>query len=264
MNDVSQRDAFDESASTYPSARPAYPPELYEDLIADTGIVPGSTALEIGAGPGTATIDLARRGFAITALELGPALADQARRQLADFPAVSVITTAFEEWQPPRGVSYPFAYAANSWHWLDRDTRWSKTAALLDDGGHLAVFGASHAFPEGFDQFFTEIQAVYTEIGEGTADWPPPPPRVGNADLVAEGLSSGLFGLAQQHLYVWSLDYDTDSYLALLSTFSNHIRMDPVKRDHLYAEVRRLISHRPDRRVTRHWQAQLTLFRREW
>jgi hypothetical protein len=61
---------------------------------------------------------------------------------------------------------------------------------------------------------------------------------------------------------VWALDYDADSYLNLLNTFSNHIRMDPAKRDHLYDEVRRRISNRPTERITRHRQARLTLFQR--
>lgn len=68
--------------------------------------------------------------------------------------------------------------------------------------------------------------------------------------------------LARQRLYVWALDYDADSYLNLLNTFSNHIRMDPAKREHLYDEVRRRISDRPTGRITRHWQARLTLFQR--
>lgn len=116
MNDVRLRDAFDESASIYHAARPRYPAALYEDLVSDAGLTPAARLLEIGAGPGTVTIDLARRGFRITALELGPELADQARHQLADHPGVSVITTAFEDWVRPPDAAYTLVYAANSWH----------------------------------------------------------------------------------------------------------------------------------------------------
>lgn len=79
----SQRDAFDQSASIYLSARPAYPAELFDEVIAETKITDRSELLEIGAGPGTATVELARRGFRITVLELGEELAEQARRNLA-------------------------------------------------------------------------------------------------------------------------------------------------------------------------------------
>ena len=44
---------------------------------------------------------------------------------------------------------------------------YAKAAALLPRGGHLAVWAADHAFPAGFDPFFTEIQKVYDALGEG-------------------------------------------------------------------------------------------------
>jgi hypothetical protein len=44
---------------------------------------------------------LAKRGLAITAVELGAELAAVARRRLAAFPAVDVVTAPFEAWEPP-------------------------------------------------------------------------------------------------------------------------------------------------------------------
>jgi hypothetical protein len=41
-------------------------------------------------------LPLARRGFSITALELGEALAAEARARLAMFPRVEVVNEAFE------------------------------------------------------------------------------------------------------------------------------------------------------------------------
>jgi 16S rRNA A1518/A1519 N6-dimethyltransferase RsmA/KsgA/DIM1 with predicted DNA glycosylase/AP lyase activity len=46
--------------------------------------------LEIGCGTGQATVPLAERGSRIVAVELGPAMAAVARRNLARFPAVQV------------------------------------------------------------------------------------------------------------------------------------------------------------------------------
>src|SRR6478752_4450510 len=64
---------FDTAASTYATARPTYPPALFDDLVAATGIRPGAHLLEVGSGPGIATAPLADRGFRITCLEPGPA-----------------------------------------------------------------------------------------------------------------------------------------------------------------------------------------------
>lgn len=262
MPDTRQRDAFDDSATIYHAARPAYPAELFDELVSLSKITPESELLEIGCGPGTATVELAGRGFKITAIEPGPALADQARRNLASHPAASVITSGFESWQPTAGATYDLIYAANSWHWLDPELRWAKAAGLIPTGGHLALFGASHAFPEGFDPFFTEIQQVYDELGESRGDWPPPPPRLTVGPLIAEAEQTGRFREVAQRMYVKPLDYTADSYIDLLNTFANHIVMEGAKRERLFAEVRRLLAERPDGRVTRHWLFQLAIVQR--
>jgi SAM-dependent methyltransferase len=258
----SQRDAFDRSAPIYQSARPACPAELFDDVIAATKITNRSELLEIGPGPGTATVELARRGFRITALELGEELAEQARLNLASAPAVSVITSAFEPWQPPAGRTYDLVYAANSWHWLDPELRWTKAADLLAPDGHLVIFGARHGFPEGFDPFFTEMQEVYVELGEALGDWPPPPPRPTIGALIDEAAASGRFREVMRRMYVWPVRYDADSYLDLLDTFANHIVMEPAKPQRLQAEVRRLLADRSDGLVTRHWISELAILRR--
>src|SRR3954462_2402849 len=88
---------FDSVADSYQAARPDYPDELFDDLIDVCGLGPSAPLLEAGCGPGKATLPLARRGFRITALELGASLAEVATRNLAEFSKVSVIDTNFED-----------------------------------------------------------------------------------------------------------------------------------------------------------------------
>ncbi|MEU8358189.1 class I SAM-dependent methyltransferase [Nonomuraea sp. NPDC048882] len=270
------RRTFDHAATTYQHARPDYPSDLYSHLLAVTGIKPGEPSgpgecgepdrsgthlLEVGCGPGKATLPLARAGFRITAIELGDALAAQARHHLADFPSVSVITSSFEDWQPPADARFDLVYAATAWKWVDPKVKYAKAASLLDHGGHLAVWNADHAFPPDFDPFFTEIQQVYDALGEGPGD-PWPPPEIQPDHTAAELHDSGLFTVVERRPYVWGLRYTADEYIALLDTFSGHIAMDPDRRRHLYEEIRRLLAARPDGRLTRHWSAVLTIGRR--
>jgi SAM-dependent methyltransferase len=257
------RTTFDEAAASYHDARPAYPDAIYADLLALTGVRPPARLLEVGCGPGKATPPLARMGFPITAVELGPALADEARRRLSPFPRVSVVTSSFEDWEPPQGVRFDLVYAATAWHWVDPETRYAKAATLLAPGGHLAVWAAEHAFPSDFDPFFTEIQRVYDELGEGDgAPWPPPRPEDQVDATAAEFAGSGRFEVVGVRRHVWALRYTAEEYLALLDTFSGHIAMAPDRRAHLYEQVRRLLAARPDGRLTRHWTAVLTVGRR--
>jgi len=66
---------FDNAAEDYQRTRPVCPAELLDDLIDRTGLQAGNRVIEIGCGTGQATVPLAQRGLAITAVELGAELA---------------------------------------------------------------------------------------------------------------------------------------------------------------------------------------------
>jgi SAM-dependent methyltransferase len=216
--------------------------------------------LEVGCATGKATRPLLERGFPVVCVELGPRPADRARASLAGL-RVQVQVAPFEAWDGEAGA-FDLVYAATAWHWVDPAIRYRQAHRLLQPGGHLAIWGAQHAFPAGFDPFFTEIQAVYESLGMGReAAWPPPPPeRVPDDRTEIEG--SRLFDHVEVRRYVWETSYTADGYLALLDTFSSHIAMDPRDREHLDAEIRRRIEGRPDGRVRRHWHAILHVARR--
>jgi protein-L-isoaspartate O-methyltransferase len=94
------RAGFDRAAEDYQRTRPVCPPQLFDDLIELAGLEAGGRVAEIGCGTGQATVPLAERGLAVTAVELGPQLAAVARRRLTAFPAAQVVTGSFEDWQP--------------------------------------------------------------------------------------------------------------------------------------------------------------------
>jgi len=69
-NRIRLRAGFDRVAPLYDRIRPAYPPALFDDLAELAGIGPGCRVLEIGCGTGQATVELARRGCDVLAIEL--------------------------------------------------------------------------------------------------------------------------------------------------------------------------------------------------
>jgi SAM-dependent methyltransferase len=209
------RATFDVAAQLYDLARPSYPPELFDELVRLAELQPGARLLEIGCGTGKATIPLARRGFEITAVELGNELGGRARRNLAGFAGVEIVQSNFESWRPPAGATYDLVFAATSWHWVDPMVRYRKAWELLRSGGHLAVWSASHVFPAGGDPFFGEIQNVYDAIGERL-----PPgstyPRPGELpDWRDEIEAGGLFGDTKIRQFDWSVSYDAEGYINL-------------------------------------------------
>lgn len=258
----SDRATFDLAARLYQQARPDYPPALYDDLVCLAALQPGDELLEIGCASGKATIPLARRGFRITCVEIGSALAAEARHNLAPFSDVQIVEADFDTWEPKQTAAFALVFAATAWHWLDPATRYQKAWKLLRPGGYLAFWGATHVFPPGGDPFFYEIQDVYEEIGEGLppgAGWPRPGEL---PDDRAEIEATGLFVDVTVRHFDWEITYTADEYVRLLETFSGHIAMAQWKRDRLYGEIRRRVTGRPGGRLRRHWGAVLHLARR--
>jgi len=252
---------FDSAADRYQQVRPDYPERLYEELVSAAGLQPGARLLEVGCGPGKATIPLAQRGFQITCIEIGPHLAAAARRNLAGYDTVQVVERSFEDWRPAEDERFDLVFAATAWHWIDPAVGYQLAWRWLRPGGHLAIWAAGHVLPPDCDPFFREIQDVYDEIGEGL------PPGTG---LRPVGLpddrdaieASGLFTLTLLREFVWEISYSAEGYIQLLDTFSGHIDMAAWQRDRLYGEIRRRLADRPDGLVRRHWGAALQVARR--
>jgi SAM-dependent methyltransferase len=246
---------FDQTAQLYQGARPEYPEDLFNRLMEVTGLRSGDHVLEVGAGPGKATLPLARRGLCITAIEPGPALAAEARNNLSGYP-VEVVEARFEDWAGPP-EAFAAVVAATAWHWVDPHRRYRSAARALRPGGYLVIWGAQHVFPVGGDPFFAELQEVYDAIGETLpkdARWPAPGEL---AEQTAEIEASDQFDIVAVDHFDWTVDYTAETYIDLLRTFSNHIAMAPVDREQLFTEIRQRVARRPSRTVRRGWGADL-------
>jgi SAM-dependent methyltransferase len=243
------RATFEEVPDLYDRARPSYPPQLFDDLASLGALSEGARVLEIGCGTGKATVDLAERAFSVTCVELGEQLAERARRNLRGFPGVEVVTADFEAWEAPAAV-FDAVVAFTAFHWIDPELRYEKSAAVLRDGGALAVVATKHVLPPDGDAFFAEEEE----------DRPPRPEDV--SDLTDEMLASGLFGDVAVRRHLWDVVYTADEYVAVLDTYSVQRALEQAARDELYARIRRRIEARPGGTVRKTYLATLSLGRR--
>lgn len=254
------RQMFDRASDRYQRARPEYPAALYDRLVNVTELQAGSALLEIGCATGKATIPLAERGFRITGIEIGSALAAAARQNLAAFDNVDIVEASFEDWDA-RSASYDMVFAATAWHWIDPDVRFRRAADVLRSGGYLAFWDAVHVIPYGGDPFFEELQEIYDEIGEGVPSGTPVPRPGELADRRNEIEASRLFDVMDISQFDWETIYDADEYIDLLNTFSGHLAMQTWQRTRLYSEIRRRLAQRPNGRLRRHWGGVLHIAR---
>src|SRR4051812_36756137 len=112
-----ERLIFDRVAVEYECFRPGHAGAVFDDVVLLSRISPGARILEIGCGAAQATVELARRGYQIRAIELGAALANRARARLAAFPRVQVEAGAFEGAAVEPG-SADLVFCASAFHWL--------------------------------------------------------------------------------------------------------------------------------------------------
>jgi SAM-dependent methyltransferase len=235
---VDLKDSFDTVAELYERARPTYPDELVDDLVAAIG---GRRVLEIGSGTGKLTRSLVARDLDVTCIEPGANLAAVARRVVPD---ARIVEARFEDWVPDG--SHDGVCCATAWHWLDADVAAPKVHSLLPAGGVLAVIGTHHVCPPGHDPFFREIQRVYASFGDGIDDLP----DVGDIrhdDAIALR-ATGLFDV-EDRSYLRVIEYDAETYIEVLKTYSGHIVMTDEQRVTLFDAVREIVG---DRTISKH------------
>jgi SAM-dependent methyltransferase len=259
------RTTFEQVPELYDRARPGYPPEVLDGLVALAGLRAEARLVEIGCGTGQATRPLAERGYAITCVELGERLAALARRKLAGLASVEVINANFETWQPDRS-RFDAVVAFSAFHWIAPDLRYTKAAELLRERGKLAVVSVAHVLPRDGDRFFVEVQEDYDAVVPDAPDTkagvggPPAPEAVAELSertLDAEVEASGLFRSVGARRHLWDVTYAADEYVAVLDTYSGHRALDEDTRDELFGRVRRRIDARPGRTVRKTYLAML-------
>jgi SAM-dependent methyltransferase len=237
--DQARRTSFDRNAEAYDAIRPSYPDAAIDDLLARSGIQPGGRVLEVGAGTGKATLPLARRGYALLALEPAARMAALLRRHVAAFPNVSIVETTFEAWSGA-DQSFDLVVSAQSFHWVRQDVRYAKAAAALRGGGAFAWLtnerrDLSPALQAGFDRAY----ARWFPTAE------PRSPHGGEKstlERVREIEANGSFEPATVHAFPWTATYTSRTYVALLDTYSDHAVQPADVRDGLYREIAQLID----------------------
>jgi SAM-dependent methyltransferase len=254
------RRSFEEVPELYDRARPGYPPQLFDDLVELAGLRPGDRVLEIGCGTGQATQPLAERGLRLTCIELGAGMVAFVRRRLARFPEVEIVQGLFETWVPER-AEFDAIVAFTSFHWLDPDAQYEKSARLLRPAGALALGRSDTVLLDDHDPFWVDVREDYDAVVPSHEYQPPPrPDELGDYREQIDG--SGRFRTIDVSRYLWELTYSAEEFVALLETYSGHRSIEEPQRSELYRRIRRRIDVAPGGRVRRTYVSTLHVARR--
>jgi SAM-dependent methyltransferase len=202
-------ESFEHVAGEYDAARPSYPRELFDAL----GSLQGLRTLDAGAGTGIATRMLTERGAIVTALDPGAALLEIAQSRQTGLSCVAADAAAM----PLRHHSFDLVCFAQSWHWVNPDSRCQEVHRILAPGGRWAGWW-SHARADGevwFNEHWDLVEsACKADRRQRDIDW---------GSTVADSRMFDVGELVrlpwQRHVQIedWRTDLSSHSYIASLN-----------------------------------------------
>jgi SAM-dependent methyltransferase len=251
------RTIFDQTVDDYDAVRPGYPSALIDDIVRLSALPANGCILEIGCGTGQATLPFAQRGYQMTCLEIGPALAARAAHNCRPYPNVRIRVIAFEDWPAPPWA-FDLVMAATAFHWIPPEIGYPKAAQLLKNSGALAIFSNEHPTP--YTDFFADAQHVYQQAVPEWSD-----PNIGptiEARIAATAAAINatcLFEPVIVTTYPWFQAYTTQEYLRLLNTYSDHRNLAAEQRAQLFQGIADLIETKYGGTITKPYLAVLYL-----
>ncbi|NER30829.1 MAG: class I SAM-dependent methyltransferase [Symploca sp. SIO1C4] len=227
-------------ADAYNRVRPRYSQELVGRVLELAQVPQDAVILEIGCGPGTATTSFAQLGLEMVCLEPNQEACQLARLNCAQYPNVEIKNTSFEEWDllPQQ---FNIVLAATSFHWVSPEIGYPKVINALKDDGSLILLWNTALQPQ--YEVFQILKEVYQTYALSLAKYEH---RVTQEESIKKFgqtvVNSGYFKDLVYEQLASELTYSIDDYLALLSTYSPYIMLEPQQRNSLFQALKEVLE----------------------
>jgi SAM-dependent methyltransferase len=231
---------YSANAEAYRDYRPKYPNSILDEALQT--LAPEARILEIGSGPGTATISLAQRGFHITCLEPNPEFCAMAQERLDNDNCsqnVRIHNIAFEE-AFLKDLDFDAVVAATSIHWIPPEVAFLKASQALKSGGALILLWNMMVTPTSSD-VYKRLQEAHGNDFVTLLEWGDEQTQKDVAHAAGDlMMASGYFQDLRTNEGQQTVTYNAAQYLGLLSTYSFYMRL-PRDAQHLLFERIRLV-----------------------
>lgn len=231
---------YSKTAAAYSQTRPRYPQALIDRAIEVAQLSANAAILEIGCGPGIATVPFAQRGFSIMGLDPSQEACHLAQQNCAAYQTVEIQNTTFEEWElePER---FDVVLAATSFHWVAPEVGYSKAAAALKNRGSLMLLW--NTAPQPSREICQALSQVYSLHAPTMGRYEDQTTQAETLEKFGQAaVNSGDFHSLVSHQIESHLTYTIAHYLALLSTLSPYIALDSQKRIALFTDLEKALE----------------------
>jgi SAM-dependent methyltransferase len=227
-------------AEAYNKTIPNYPQELIKRVLKLAQLSSQAKILEIGCGSGKATVAFAELGFSLVCVEPNPDFCQLAKKNCASYPNVEIQNISFEDWQP-KFENFDAVLAATSIHWIPAEIAYSKAASTLKENGFLILLWNIPLEPDGkAKQILDEVYQIHAPSFSWYKDR-----KNHEEDLQSIGEIILNWGNFQDLVYeqiIWEVNYSSDDYVKLLSTFSSYMELEASIRKNLFVGLREKIE----------------------
>jgi len=210
--------SFEIAAEEYERYRPEYPEETLRWAADKLGLGERARVVDVGAGTGKLTRGLVAEGFDVVAVEPGGPMLEQLRKAV---PEAEALEGAAEAIALPDG-SVDAAFAAQAFHWFDRDRALTELHRVIRRDGGLTLLW----------NWWDERDPLQRELGELIG-------YAGHGPYVDEELPGPPWFRELGRTIVESTDESSpDSLVAMLATTSRFLTADPAEGAEWLREVR--------------------------
>lgn len=233
--------SFDRVASAYEESRPGYAREVYDRIDSVKAYTEDSLILEVGAGSGIATKEIADRwNPKIIAIEPGGNLRLLAKARLKDYGKVEIVASTFEDYGSG-GLKFDGIFSATAFHWIDPEIKYKKAFDLLEDDSLLVLYWNNYGIHD--EKLGSSIEGLYAKYGMKTDARTARERQMANIRMRREEIEkSGLFRVVSHSIFSSEVPYSTQKYENLLKTFSDHSKDKVPDIDSFFREVGRTID----------------------
>jgi SAM-dependent methyltransferase len=225
VDDIRRRATiFGTVAKEYESARPDYPPEAVSWLAMELGIGPGREVLDLGAGTGKLTRQLAAVGATVVAVEPDGEMRVELERALPGVEAFSGTAEAI----PLPDASVDAITCAQAFHWFDADRALPEMSRVLRPGGGVGLMWNLRDETDPFQAQLTEI------VGESDRGWSVGALFFGAAAMSGRFLDGRQMSCAHEQLLPRS------QIVARVASMSAVATLDEPERARVYGRVQEL------------------------